>query len=167
MPDSDQPTCGLWMPKAKTYCGRKPLHRGKCVTPEALAQQVANRPRKTGRRRGQVDPAGPARWRAAYRLSRFNITQKFFDWLLEIQGYRCAFCQKPFAEDEYIYIDHDHRCCPVPPRAQTRCCGGCVRGLVHFRCNTIIGYVEKYASRVAIYLDDPLPGDPWRSGHVA
>jgi hypothetical protein len=68
-------------------------------------------------------------------------------------------CRLPFEEDQLIFIDHDHACCPVPPGAQTRCCGKCVRGLLHFRCNTALGYIEMYGEMARAYLagSDPIP----------
>lgn len=64
-------------------------------------------------------------------------------------------CHRSFEENEYVFIDHDHDCCPVPPRAQTRSCGKCVRGLVCFRCNTALGYIELYGELAYAYLAGP------------
>jgi Recombination endonuclease VII len=64
--------------------------------------------------------------------------------MLEAQGYACAMGREPFEENQLIYVDHDHACCPVPPGAQTTRCGKCVRGLLCFRCNTALGYIEAY-----------------------
>jgi hypothetical protein len=40
----------------------------------------------------------------------------------------------------------------VASRAQTKCCGKCVRGLLCFRCNTALGYVEMYGQAATVYL---------------
>jgi hypothetical protein len=50
---ADQQRCGKWMPRAKEYCARRPLHEDDCRTAAAMAD---NRARKTERRVGQTDP---------------------------------------------------------------------------------------------------------------
>jgi hypothetical protein len=154
MPVSEEPTremCGKWMPRAKTTCGRKPLHPGKCVTAEALANHADRRPRKTKRRRGKRaadDPAVRSCWNRAYRWSRYGITQKQYDWLLELQEHACAMCHEPFVEDSVICVDHDHACCPVEKRS----CGKCIRGLLCMSCNTALGHIQRKLHLAQTYL---------------
>lgn len=160
MSASDQPTaggdvCGKWMPKAKVYCARKPLHPVKCLTPEAYGYHADNRPRKTSRRRGVRagdDLAVRSRWRRASKFTRFGITEKQFDQLLEHQDYACGICREPFDVGQRVCIDHDHACCPVPPDGRSRSCGRCVRGLLCVRCNTWLGWMETYGASVNTYL---------------
>jgi hypothetical protein len=47
----------------------------------------------------------------------------------------CALCHKPlpFEESE---LDHDHSCCSRIATA----CGNCFRGVLHGRCNSMIGF---------------------------
>jgi hypothetical protein len=141
--------CGKWMPRAKANCGRKPLHRGECRTPEALAD---SRQRKTGRRRGQTI-ADPRRWRSKYRLSRYGLTRQMFDRLLEAQGHACAMGREPFTQDSMIFVDHDHACCP----REKSSCGRCVRGLLCLSCNTALGHIERKGDLARAYLAAP-PG---------
>jgi hypothetical protein len=98
-----------------------------------------------------VNPVVKARWRRAYKLQRYGLTQEQFDQMLEDQGYACAMGREPFEEGQQICIDHDHACCPVTPGRETRCCGRCVRGLLCFRCNTALGYVEMYGELAMAY----------------
>jgi Recombination endonuclease VII len=147
-----QDLCGKWMPRKQTGCARGAGHPPPCSTPEAMERQrqrAAARALIHGRR---VNPVVKARWRKAYKLQRYGLTQERFEALLEEQGNACGMCGEAFTEDELIYIDHDHACCPVAPRAQTRCCGKCVRGLLCFRCNTALGYVEMYEELARAYL---------------
>jgi hypothetical protein len=71
--------------------------------------------------------------------------------MLEAQGNACGMCRKPFG-DQRVSIDHDHACCPAAPRGQPGCCGKCVRGLLCFRCNTALGYIEMYGEMARAYL---------------
>jgi hypothetical protein len=87
------------------------------------------------------------------------MTQEMFDRRLEAQGYACDMCRRPFEDGEPIFIDHDRNCCP----AEKRSCGRCVRGLLCLRCNTALGYIERYGELARAYLDDPSV----RSGRLA
>ena len=145
--------CGKWMPRKKTACARTPKHGGPCATAEALAaarQRFAARIAAHGR---NVDPAAKRRWNQAYRLVRYGLTREQFERLLEIQEYACAMCHVPFEEDQPIFIDHDHACCPDEKSS----CGKCVRGLLCLSCNTTLGLIERKLELAQAYLDSP-PG---------
>ena len=153
MSASDQPTgdlCGKWMPRKMTQCARGAGHPPPRATPEAMERQrqrAAERVLIHGR---SVNPAVKARRRQAYKLQRYGLTQEQFDQMLESQGYACAMGREPFEDGQQIFIDH--ACCPVSPGTQTRCCGRCVRGLLCFRCNTALGYVEMYGELAMAYI---------------
>ncbi len=89
----------------------------------------------------------------ANKLARYNLTPEQFVRLLEIQGYACAMCRTPFREDQLIFIDHDHSCCP----GEKSSCGRCVRGLLDLACNTSLGHIERKLALALAYLDSP-PG---------
>lgn len=150
-----QALCGKWMPRKQATCGRRPGHLGDCRTAKALAD---HRERKTERRRGQTlsTPAARARWRVTHKLKRYGLTQADFDRLLEAQGNACAMCREPFEDGDQIFIDHDHACCPEEKRS----CGACRRGLLCLRCNTALGYIERYAELARKYLDNQQAGGP-------
>ena len=144
--------CGKWMPRKEAWCARKLGHRGECRTAEAL---VESRQRKSGRRRDsrlRDDPIVVARWRRAHKFVRLGITEAEFNAMLEAQGRACAMCFTPFGEEDRICADHDHACCPKQVKATAKTCGKCIRGLLCFRCNTALGYVEKYTSLASAYL---------------
>jgi hypothetical protein len=145
---ADQQRCGKWMPRAKEYCARRPLHEDDCRTAAAMAD---NRVRKTERRVGQTDPAARRRWNQAYKLSRYGLAQAGFDRLLELQDYACAMCHEPFVEGQPIFIDHDHACCP----GEKSSCGQCVRGLLDLGCNIALGHIERRYEMARAYLDSP------------
>lgn len=108
-----------------------------------------------------VLPEARARWYRAYKFVRFGITEARFNQMLEAQGYACGICREPFRPGQRVCIDHDHRCCSVPPSGLARSCGKCVRGLLCVRCNTWLGWLETYGRRVWEYLghgtSQPLP----------
>lgn len=70
------------------------------------------------------------RRRAAYKID-FNI-------LWEEQKGLCAVCGDPMLpfgkQSMSVTIDHDRKCCPGYGS-----CGKCVRGLIHSKCNRVIG----------------------------
>jgi hypothetical protein len=145
--------CGKWMPRKKSTCARRSGHLGDCRTAAALAD---SRQRKTERRRGSrisVDPAVSRRRRQAYKLLRYGLTQELFNRLLAAQGNTCGMCRMPFDDNQPIFIDHDHACCP----AEKTSCGTCVRGLLCLSCNTALGHIERKYNLARAYLDSP-PG---------
>ena len=140
------------MPRKKNHGARGAGHPP-CATPEAMQRQrqrAADRILVYGR---SYNPAVKRRWRQAYKLKRYGLTQEDFDRLLEEQDDTCGMYHEPFEEDQLTFIDHDHACCPVTPGAQTTCCGKCVRGLLCLRCNTALGYIEMYGALAKAYLD--------------
>jgi hypothetical protein len=140
--------CGKWMPRKKTRCARKPGHGGPCKTSEAMALAVkrqAESVRVNGRRRY---PETRRRWRQAYKLWRYGLTQEQFGRLLEGQKNACGMCHEPFAEGSPICVDHDHTCCP----GEKMSCGKCVRGLLCRSCNTALGHIERKSELARVYL---------------
>lgn len=138
------------MPRKQAPCARKPGHKGDCRSAEGLRE---SRTRLTARRRGvrrRDDPAAVRRWRANHRLARYGLTQEQFDFLLQEQGYACAMCFTPFEGSQPVFIDHDHNlgCHPEEKRA----CDRCRRGLLCLRCNTALGYIERYSELARAYL---------------
>jgi hypothetical protein len=146
-PDLDK-LCGKWMPRKQTHCARGVGHGGPCKTSEAMARAVrrkAESVRVNGRRRY---PETKRRWRQAYKLWRYGLTQEQFGRLLTAQKNACGMCREPFAEGSPICVDHDHTCCP----AEKMSCGKCVRGLLCRSCNTALGHIERKSELARVYL---------------
>lgn len=138
--------CGKWMPRLKTYCGRRAGHTTHCRPPEFMERQAA-------RMRAQdrpYDPVAARRWRSAHRLTRYGLTKETFDQMLADQDYACAMCLEPFEADQRIHIDHDHTLGCHPGEKQA--CDRCRRGLLCHRCNIAVGWVEAYGDLAATYL---------------
>lgn len=74
--------------------------------------------------------------------------------LLLLQGGRCAICKIILTETKDMHWDHDHSCCNQNNVGCNKCvrgivCGGCNRGLGHFKDNIIsmqnaITYLKLY-----------------------
>ena len=73
-----------------------------------------------------------------YSTWRHGLDDPSYEALLEKQYESCAICGKT---DVRLVIDHDHDCCPGGGYLHPNC-GMCVRGLLCFRCNNLIGYIE-------------------------
>ena len=66
-----------------------------------------------------------------YRMS----VDQYID-LFEKQDGVCAVCKL----EKRLVVDHDHACCSEKPT-----CGNCTRGLLCFKCNTYLHYLEEYS----------------------
>lgn len=139
--------CDKWMPRKQAVCARAKGHGGSCKSEEKM-EEVQSRRRGVKR---VVTKEEKARWTKSSKFIALGITEDQFNELLEVQGRACAMCLKPF-EDERPQVDHDHSCCPMGKKRPTRTCGKCIRGLLCFRCNTALGYYERYGVRAEIYL---------------
>lgn len=64
---------------------------------------------------------------------RYSITTKFYNNMLEEQNNLCAICGKEFNNSDHVHdkpnIDHCHKT-------------GKIRGIVHSKCNSMIGFAE-------------------------
>jgi hypothetical protein len=86
-----------------------------------------------GRQHG-YDLANP--WRNCPRLYNLSVAQ--VEEKSRTQGNVCAVCKRPCKVNRVLSVDHDHSCCPGP-----KSCGKCVRDLLCYRCNTVLGRVEE------------------------
>jgi hypothetical protein len=72
------------------------------------------------------------------RLKDYNVSLETYREMEERQGHMCAICRAPFTDlERKPAIDHFHDCCP-----KGSSCGGCVRGLLCHRCNTVLGMMN-------------------------
>lgn len=69
---------------------------------------------------------------------RYGITPDQWEWIFDRQHGRCV-CGKKFEKEgksNVPHLDHNHKCCPK------KSCGKCVRGMLCFRCNSVLGFLE-------------------------
>lgn len=98
-------------------------------------QWRADHPERTSERQRKYNgQRKPENTFAATLRYRYNITPARYFEMLDRQGGVCAICDSPPPEGKRLYVDHDHACCPGE-----RSCGECVRGLLCFGCNTLLG----------------------------
>jgi recombination endonuclease VII len=102
------------------------------------------------------------RWREAYKekfgmaaysayirarnlWNNYRLSPESFQIKWEDQSGLCP-CGRSFAEWK-PQIDHNHGCCPG-----VKSCGKCVRGLLCYRCNTVLGLLEEDPRLLSAYL---------------
>jgi len=81
--------------------------------------------------------------RRRWRLRKYKMSEESYNALLAEQGGVCAMCHKPPTENGFLAVDHDHACCPGK-----KSCGKCIRGLLHFECNTLLGLARDSVERL-------------------
>lgn len=87
-----------------------------------------------------MSPKTPEERSAAARASRlktlFNITPEEYDQIDYYQSGVCAIChQPPKVGGNRLAVDHDHET-------------GLIRGLLCWRCNKLLGYIEEVAKKI-------------------
>lgn len=103
-------------------------------------------------RRSRKKWSSDRRWEA-HILATYNWTPEMYWRLYELQGGRCATCQRATGKTRRLSVDHDHKCCP----GRTSC-GKCVRGLLCRPCNTLLGRARdaiEFFARCIEYLQHP------------
>lgn len=71
--------------------------------------------------------------------TKYGVTPEWYAAKLEEQGGHCALCPETIVPGrKFLFIDHDHSCCPDNKKT----CGKCVRGILCYRCNTFLGQLE-------------------------
>ena len=85
-----------------------------------------------------TDPDYRAKQRATMVKMRYGITIERVNEMLAEQGGGCAICGRTDSGTREWCVDHDHACCP--PITNMHACGNCVRGIVCYNCNNMLGY---------------------------
>lgn len=110
-------------------------HRDKWHTPERRAYA-----RELKRRMAREHPEETRYKARVVKLkSTYNLSIERFEAMREAQGDVCAVCRQPETTvikgaPLLLSVDHDHSCCPGK-----KSCGKCIRGLLCFRCNAVMG----------------------------
>lgn len=64
----------------------------------------------------------------------YGLSVERYDELLNEFGGRCWICREFCPTGRRLSVDHDRACC-----SGHKSCGGCIRGLLCFACNTSLG----------------------------
>lgn len=67
------------------------------------------------------------------RARKYGLSLEELSKFLQEHDNKCDIC----GSTERLSIDHDHDCCPT-----SESCGKCVRGLLCFRCNWMLGWAK-------------------------
>ena|SRR5208282_3693960 len=78
--------------------------------------------------------SSPLRKRRENLKTMYKMSLEGYDNWLALQGGMCGVCGLP-PTGKPLVVDHDHACCSDKHRT----CGECVRGLVHTKCNNLLG----------------------------
>ena len=113
----------------QTYCKSCHLEYGRqrYAAPESHRRRKMNR-KESKRRRA----ASSRKW---YLKSTYGITEEQYLALYEKHNGGCWICGEK--KDYFLHVDHNHSCC-----AGAKSCGKCIRGLLCFNCNTMIGHAR-------------------------
>lgn len=69
----------------------------------------------------------------------YGLSVEQYDELFRMQGFGCAICHGLNKDGRRLSVDHDHS-------------NGDVRGLLCMKCNTQLGWYEKYQRQIGRYL---------------
>lgn len=70
----------------------------------------------------------------------YHLSPEKYNAILKHQNGVCALCGQP-PTNRRLVVDHDHKCC-----TGRNSCGKCVRGLLHYGCNILLGHIENNPS---------------------
>jgi len=70
-------------------------------------------------------------------LKKYGLTRDAYVDLEKSQNGLCKICGEPEKKKKRLSVDHDHSCCP-----NSTSCGKCIRGLLCFRCNAVLGQTQ-------------------------
>jgi hypothetical protein len=105
---------------------RRNIARSLGVSPSLLTLRLRSKPRES---------VYSVKGFSASLLRRYHLPlEKYLQMLIDQQGL-CALCFKPLGVG-HPSIDHDHACCVEHGRS----CGKCIRGVVHHKCNQMLGF---------------------------
>ena len=111
--------------------------------------------RSKARRRKRM---GEDAWRLALWLKNikylYGLTKEKFDALAYSQGNLCICGRNLFGSNRRPHVDHNPTCCPRKEgkRYITKTCGKCVRGILCFRCNVVLGLYKNEPRLLPNYL---------------
>lgn len=69
---------------------------------------------------------------------RMGITEDERNEIFASQDNACAICRRTESGGPGWCTDHDHSCCPEKARS----CGRCIRGVLCYSCNTLLGHAK-------------------------
>lgn len=92
---------------------------------------------------------------AARRDQRYGLKPGQYDQMMTDQNGCCASCRDPFGPDrsQWPCVDHDRTCCSWNARSNQPICGECVRGILCWSCNVMLGNAKDDLKRLLLGAD--------------
>lgn len=89
--------------------------------------------------KGRIFTPLPVRMRKRkyFLLKQYGLTIDDRTRILTEQNNKCGICGILETNENFLHIDHDHRCCP-----SNTSCGKCIRGLLCSKCNRTLGMIN-------------------------
>ena len=112
-----------------------------CDSAKTIAYQKKY-PEKVNERQRNWRNKNPHKNAEYQRLYKYKLTPEMYKEMYDKNKGCCHLCGVPDTLHKNgvsnLHIDHDHNCC-----SSKKTCGKCVRGLICFACNRMIGALEK------------------------
>jgi len=138
--------CTLEAAKEKYH--NDPIPLSEVELARSRAYHAANKEQRNARAK-EVRRANPDKERNRKLLQKFGITLDQYNSMHEAQNGLCKICGNPEELDRRLAVDHNHAT-------------GQVRGLLCFRCNTVVGHIEAQGipmiASILNYLDEEQHG---------
>jgi len=134
--------CKAFVPELLFYGNKTERKCGNCINTRVNEMRMDAGPEARQARADYVwdwRSRNQTRTRAHAIKTKYQVTPEWYEAKLEEQGGHCALCPQTMVPGRsFLFIDHNHECCD----SDKKTCGKCVRGILCYRCNTMLWAIE-------------------------